>query len=41
MIYALVKHLRNVSLNSKINCDMAETQSFKEQPVAHFVKVMP
>ena len=40
-IFALVKHKKNESLNLKIDCDMAETQSFKEQPVAHFVKVMP
>ena len=41
MIYALVKHKKNESLNLKIDCDMAKAQSFKEQPVAHFVKVMP
>jgi hypothetical protein len=40
MIFALVKHKKNESLNLKIDCDMVSPQSLKEQPVAHFVKVM-
>jgi hypothetical protein len=40
MIYVLVKHKKNESLNLKIDCDMVLPQSLKEQPVAHLVKVM-
>ena len=39
-IFALVKRKKNESLNLKIDCDMVSPQSLKEQPVAHFVKVM-
>ena len=34
MIYALVKRLKNESLNLKIDCVMAEKPSVDEQPVA-------
>ena len=40
MIFVLVKHGKNESLNLTIDCDMVLPQSLKEQPVAHFVKVM-
>jgi hypothetical protein len=40
MIFAPAKRMKNVSLNLKIDCDMVLPQSLKEQPVAHFVKVM-
>jgi len=40
-IFALVKHMKNESLNLKIDCDMVLPQSFKEQPVAHSAKVTP
>jgi len=34
MIFALVKHKKNESLNLKIDCDKADTPSVYEQPVA-------
>jgi hypothetical protein len=40
MIFALAKPKKNESLNLRIDCDMVLPQSLKEQPVAHFVKVM-
>ena len=41
MIFVRAKPKKNESLNLTIDCDMVLPQSLKEQPVAHFVKVMP
>ena len=39
-IFALVKHLRNESLNLTIDCDMVLPQSVIKQPVAyHFERL--